>query len=219
MPCTKLLDFGKVWLIHMKIKICGLSRKKDIEAVNVAMPDYVGFVFAKSHRQINEEIAMEMKVLLDPRIQVVGVFVNEDISSILRYHKLHIIDTIQLHGDESNDYIKSLREHTDANIIKAIRVKDHKDVIRAREYDSDFLLFDTYQEKEYGGSGVSFDWSYIRDIEKPFFLAGGIHIGNIVQGMNQCNPYGIDVSSGVETDRAKDPKKIMDIVRKIRRGQ
>lgn len=200
----------------IRIKICGLSRLKDIESVNAIVPDYIGFVFAKSRRQVNPDIAKILKGNLDPRIKSVGVFVNESIDHIVNLCSSKIIDIIQLHGDEDPAYIKLLQGYVPNKIIKAIRVKDSEDITKANEFTCDYLLFDTFQDNQFGGSGKSFDWSLLSSINKPYFLAGGIHSGNILIAQKQCNPYCIDVSSGVETDGYKDADKIKDIVAKIR---
>ena len=195
-----------------KIKICGLMREQDIDAVNTALPDYIGFVFARSKRQIDEKKAKALKACLNPFIKAVGVFVNEEIKNVIKLCNSHVIDMIQLHGDENEDYIKRLKNCVSNKIIKAIRVKDLEDIKKAMEFSCDYLLFDAYHEGKYGGTGKTFDWSMIPDINKPYFLAGGINSDNIVQAIEQHSPYCIDVSSGVETNGYKDPEKIMDIV-------
>lgn len=199
-----------------KIKICGLTREQDIRAVNAALPDYIGFVFAISKRQIDEKKAKLLKQGLNPVIKTVGVFVNEEIEKVINICNSQIIDMVQLHGDEKDDYIKELKKYVSNKIIKAVRVKGPEDVKKAMEFSSDFLLFDSYQGKEYGGTGKTFDWSVITGINKPFFLAGGINCCNVTHAIESCNPYSIDVSSGVETNGYKDPKKIMDIIAAVR---
>jgi phosphoribosylanthranilate isomerase len=201
-----------------KIKICGLTRIEDIEAVNEALPDFVGFVFAKSKRQVSDIVAENLKSHLNPFIKAVGVFVNDDIEHIVHLCNLKIIDMVQLHGDESEEYIKNLRKYIPNEIIKAVRVKKFNDIKMADEFSSDYLLFDAYHEKQYGGSGITFDWSLISTItvNKPYFLAGGINSKNILVAQNLCSPYCMDVSSGVETNGFKDKEKIIKIVTKIR---
>lgn len=199
-----------------KIKICGLSRTEDIIAVNQARPDYIGFVFAKSRRQVTQEKAEQLKKLLHPSIKAVGVFVNEEIDGIEKICMNNTIDIIQLHGDEDENYIKELRKSCSLPVIKAVRVRNPEDIKRAESFACDYLLLDTYTDHEYGGSGISFDWSMVKKISKPYFLAGGIHSGNILDAIRICNPYCIDVSSGVETDGFKDTNKIIKIVTKIR---
>jgi|LSQX01.3.fsa_nt_gb phosphoribosylanthranilate isomerase len=195
-----------------KIKICGIMRKQDIDAVNAALPDYIGFVFAKSRRQIDESRAKELKARLNPSIKAVGVFVNQDIDYIVKLCSSNVIDIIQLHGDEDEGYIQNLRSHVPNEIIKAFRVKHRDDVKKSMGYSCDYLLFDTYHEGNYGGTGRAFDWSLISGVSKPCFLAGGINVSNIAQAIRQCNPYCIDISSGAEQNGYKDPDKIMKLI-------
>jgi phosphoribosylanthranilate isomerase len=199
-----------------KIKICGLTKQKDIESVNLYLPDYIGFVFAEqSKRQVKDKTARELKAKLNPAVKAVGVFVNDDLERIIRLCREHTIDLIQLHGEEEQDYITYLKRHVRNPVIKAVRVRDSRDILQAAALSCEYLLFDTYQENKYGGSGKIFDWSLVFDMKKPYFLAGGIHSDNVIQAV-RCNPYCIDVSSGVETDGGKDPTKIKDIIEKIR---
>jgi len=199
-----------------KIKICGLMREQDIDAVNTNLPDYIGFVFARSKRQIDVKKAKALKDCLNPSIKTVGVFVNEEINNIIKLCNTKVIDLIQLHGDENEDYIRKLKDYVPNKIIKAVRVRDQEDIKKAMKFSCDYLLLDTYQRGEYGGTGKTFDWSVIPEISKPYFLAGGINSGNIEQAVKQCNPYCIDVSSGVETNGYKDPEKIKEIVAKVK---
>lgn len=219
----------------VRVKICGLRRMEDIIIVNKLLPEYIGFVFAESKRQISEEKARELKKMLHPDIQSVGVFVNEDMNKILRLCKEKVIDLIQLHGDEDMDYINKLKEKLPNPIIKAVRIKTaddrgeqdgwskaddnvHTDKISAdlREKVIDYLLFDTYKKDTYGGSGASFDWNVIAEIRKPYFLAGGLHLGNVMQAITLIRPFAVDVSSGVETDGFKDQEKMIDFITKVR---
>lgn len=199
-----------------RIKICGIMREQDIDAINISLPDYIGFVFAVSRRQIDSKRAKALKDLLNPSIETVGVFVNEEINNVIKLCDSHVIDMIQLHGDENEDYIRNLKKCVPNKIIKAIRVKDSEDIKNAVEFSCDYLLFDTFNEGRYGGIGMSFDWSVVSGINRPYFLAGGINSGNILQAITQCSPFCIDVSSGTETAGYKDPEKIMDIVARVK---
>ena len=199
-----------------KIKICGLSREEDIIAVNETMPDYIGFVFAESKRRISREKALELKKLLNPNIKAVGVFVNAPITEVANCCADNTIDLIQLHGDESDEYMAQLKSITDKPIIRAVRVRSTEDIMKADHLPCDYLLFDAYIKDQYGGSGVTFDWSLIPKIEKPFFLAGGLDRTNINEAVRQCDPYCLDISSGVETNCRKDNKKIKEIVTIVR---
>lgn len=206
-----------------KIKICGLKRKKDIEIVNKYRPDYIGFVFAESKRKVIKEQAMELRKILNSDILAVGVFVNEDIDKIVDLVEDKVIDLIQLHGDEDKEYIIKLREalstkQIDAKIIKVIRVESGDNVkeILMRNDLLDYILFDTYSSKEYGGTGQAFDWNILKDIKQPFFLAGGLNSENVNDAIKTCNPYVVDVSSAVETDGYKDEEKIKEFITKIK---
>jgi phosphoribosylanthranilate isomerase len=199
-----------------KIKICGLTRREDIETVNRWLPDYAGFVFAQSRRQVTPEQAALLKADLDPRIKAVGVFVNAPVSSIVKLCNTGVIDVVQLHGDESEAYIKELKEQIDSPVIKAVRVQSAEQVQQAEQLSCDLLLLDTYQKGEYGGSGQTFDHALIPDLQKRFFLAGGLENNNIARAIKRCKPYGVDISSGVETDGLKDEGKIKRIIQTVR---
>ncbi len=198
----------------MKIKICGLKRNEDIEYVNEALPDYIGFVFSKSKRQVTLQQAYDLKRDLNSRIKSVGVFVNEPQDMIAELVKNGIIDLAQLHGNEDNVYISKLREKTDGKvkIIKAISISNEFSIDQINEIDADFFLLDNGS----GGTGKAFDYSLIKNkVNDRIFLAGGINAGNIKNAVS-LNPYCIDVSSGAESDGIKDREKIIKLVRSIR---
>ncbi|MHB1346566.1 MAG: phosphoribosylanthranilate isomerase [Candidatus Humimicrobiaceae bacterium] len=197
-----------------KIKICGIKNFKDIECINEAQPDYIGFVFAKGKRYVDPELANLLKSRLNRNIHVIGVFVNEDIGAIAKLCDRNIIDIVQIHGDEDEAYIKALKKEVFKPIIKTIRVKEQ---VTSPIYDSaDYVLFDTFSKSHYGGTGKSFDWNMIRGYKKPFFLAGGLKFGNVADAVNSLHPYCIDISSGVETDNIKDGEKIIKVVNLVR---
>ena len=202
-------------VLASKIKICGLSRPEDIAAVNQAKPDYAGFVFAKSRRQVAECNAKRLRRLMDPAIPAVGVFVNEALDRVVALAAAGVVQWIQLHGDEGGDYIARLREQTACPIIKAVRVQSETQILAVQALPCDYLLLDTYGPAQYGGMGTAFDWTMIPPLEKPFFLAGGLNMGNIDRALVQ-GAYCLDVSSGVETEGYKDPEKIGQIVNKVR---
>lgn len=198
-----------------KIKICGLTRLQDIDIVNDCLPDYIGFVFAPSRRQVTPGGAAALKQRLDDRIKAVGVFVNERIDEIARLCRHGIIDLIQLHGDEDERYVAGLKERVDAPVIKAVRVRNPEQVSAAARLPCEYLLLDTYQKDAYGGTGAAFDYRLIPPLQKPYFLAGGLHAGNIPAAAAQ-KPYCLDVSSGVETDGVKDAAKVRELVWLVR---
>lgn len=191
----------------MKVKICGLKNSVDVDYVNEAMPDYIGFVFAESKRCISPETAAEFKNRLNPKIAAVGVFVNAEIPSISKLHGDGVINFAQLHGSESEAYIDELKKVCDIPVIKAINAEVSPPA------NADYLLFDNGK----GGSGESFDWGLVPECGKNYFLAGGINLDNIEKAM-KLKPYGIDLSSGAETSGKKDRGKIIRLVQ-IARGE
>jgi phosphoribosylanthranilate isomerase len=203
-----------------KIKICGLSRVEDIQAANALKPDYIGFVFAKSPRQVTLQQAIALKELLHPSIKAVGVFVKETVDNIADIAEKGCIDLIQLHGDESREFCRKLRKSTDKPIIKAIRVKDAASLKELQTYDCDYFLLDAFSAKAFGGVGKSFDYNFLKDAEipKPFFMAGGLGTDNVQAVIAKINPYGVDISGGVETNKKKDPGKMAKIIQMVRKG-
>ena len=201
-----------------KIKICGLTRTEDIEMVNEFLPDYIGFVFAKSRRQVSAEQAKELKNKLRPAIKAVGVFVNEKPENIAEIANQGIIDLIQIHGDEDAAYCAQLRKLTQAPIIKVVRVEREDDLAGIEEFDCDYYLFDTLSSKEYGGTGKAFDHSLLhnKEIKKPFFVAGGLNQDNVAAVIEVIKPFGVDTSGGVETDGIKDVNKIKEFTKQGR---
>ena len=199
-----------------KIKICGLRRQKDIEIVNRYKPDYIGFVFAESKRQVNDMEALELKSELSPEIKAVGVFVNDDINHIAELVKNSVIDIVQLHGDEDEEYIKNLKSKISVPLIKAVRVRAYADIKEKAEYPVEYLLLDSYSKDAYGGTGENFDISLIENMKRPYFLAGGVNEENISDIIKKANPFCIDLSSGVEKDGFKDETKIKNVIDIVR---
>lgn len=198
-----------------KIKICGLSRICDIEAVNELEPEYIGFVFAhRSRRYISPEKALELKKQLNPGIDAVGVFVNACVETVAELLNNGTIDIAQLHGSESEGYIKKLRRLTHKPIIKAFRIDSERDITDAKNSTADYVLLDSGN----GGTGTTFDWTLIKDIGKPYFLAGGLNISNVTNAIKALKPYAVDVSSGVETEGFKDTTKMEEFISAVRKG-
>ncbi|MDD3057362.1 MAG: phosphoribosylanthranilate isomerase [Sphaerochaeta sp.] len=183
-----------------RIKLCGLSKREHVLWANEVLPDFIGFVFATSKRRVTMEQALSLRALVDPRIQVVGVFVDEPQERILSLVAQQGIDLIQLHGEESADYIRTLRMRTRLPIIKALRNPSPHDFESPEALSSDYLLLDARQP----GSGQSFDWSVTKACTKPFFLAGGLTPENLAQAITTCKPFAVDLSSGVERLGQKD---------------
>ena len=196
-----------------KIKLCGLSQENDILTVNELMPDLAGFVFfKKSKRYTDPDRAELLRELLDPKIRSVGVFVDEDPEVISDLFKRHIFDIVQLHGSEDDEYIKRLSETVRCPILKAFGISDERDVEKARKSAADMVLLD-YRT---AGSGNTFDWDLIKDFERPYFLAGGLDSLKAASAVKELHPYGVDVSSGIETNGKKDRLKMTGFVYAVR---
>ena len=200
-----------------RIKICGLTRPEDIQAVNQAKPDFAGFIveFPKSRRNVTVEQLKALREELDDSILSVGVFVNAPVELPAQLLNEGTIALAQLHGQEDENYIRQLKTMTDQLLIKAFSIKTAEDIEKALQSPADYILLD----QGGGGTGKTFDWSLIPEIQRPFFLAGGIGASNLGQAIREIHPYAVDLSSSVETEKRKDPMKIrqvVDIVREIR---
>ena len=195
-----------------RIKLCGLTRPCDIEAANRLKPDYIGFVFVKkSRRCVSPEQAEALKKQLSPEIRAVGVFVNEDPETVAGLLNRGIIDLAQLHGSEDEAYLTRLRELTDRPLLQAVRVAGEEDLHRAESSSADGILLDAG-----AGDGAVFDWKLLKGWSRPYFLAGGLEPGNVREAIRMLQPWGVDVSSGIETDGKKDPEKMAAFVTAVR---
>lgn len=201
----------------------------DIEYANRVKPDFVGFIFANTRRKISAAQAKQFREALDAEIPAVGVFVNEDISVITSLVQDGCIDMIQLHGEEDADYIRRMREICDVPVIKAVKVQIVEQIRQAAALPVDYLLLDTYRKGVLGGTGEAFDWELLREAKaaagdtaegelfgKPYFLAGGLHAGNLREAAT-LGSYGLDVSSGIETDGSKDFTKMVEVMELVRK--
>lgn len=196
-----------------KIKICGLFREQDIEYVNEALPDYAGFIlhFPKSHRNIDLGKAKALRDRLVPEIRAVCVFVDQPLETVIRSAEYIQPDILQLHGSESNWYIKELKEKTGLTVWKAFRVRNSASMTEALESSADLVLLDNGY-----GTGEVFDWSRAESFRRPFILAGGLTPENIPDAVLRLRPTAVDISSGVETNRQKDRDKVLAAVRAAR---
>ena len=193
-----------------KIKLCGLRRAEDIEAANLLKPDYIGFVFyKKSKRYISFEQARILKSML--KVKAVGVFVDENPKVVADLLEKGIIDLAQLHGSEDEAYIKTLRKLTDKPLIKAFQIKTAENLKKAEASSADMILLDAGT-----GDGVSFDWNMLKSFNRPYFLAGGMSPENVRPAIEKLHPYGVDVSSGIETDGVKDIEKMREFMTNAR---
>ena len=207
-----------------KVKMCGISKVETIPAIVDAKPDYMGLVFAPSKRQVTVDQA---KILVEElhrgyakkygsdtehdkndTIKTVGVFVNETVDNLVTIANEANLDAVQLHGDEDEAFIQSLKERTNVEVWKAVQIRSAADVEKWIDSSADMLLFDAYHKDERGGTGEVFDWSSLDALERPFMLAGGIDSTNVARAIRTVRPYGIDISSGIETNGVKDDEKI-----------
>lgn len=215
----------------VKIKICGIKRIEDIRYVNEAKPDFAGFIVdhPKSHRSISPQQLKVLTEALDDDIISVGVFVDADLEIVAGIYNEGIIDMIQLHGSEDDGYIRQLKglirsdrqiqgiagQAYTGSVIKAFAVRSAQDLEKTQECPADHILLD--QGK---GSGTTFDWSLVAEnrdrITRPFFLAGGLDAGNIPDAVRLMQPWALDLSSSVETDKIKDREKIVQVMRTVR---
>ena len=200
-----------------KVKMCGISKVDTIPAVVEAKPDYMGLVFAPSKRQVTmEQAKMLVEALYNQckeqnntvSIKTVGVFVNETLDNLVAIAREANLDAVQLHGDEDEAFIQSLKERTNVEVWKAVQIRSAADAEVWIDSSADMLLFDAYHKGERGGTGDVFDWSCLDTFERPFMLAGGIDSTNVARAIRTVRPYGIDISSGIETNGVKDDEKI-----------
>ncbi|MBU5427983.1 phosphoribosylanthranilate isomerase [Tissierella pigra] len=198
----------------VEIKICGLRRYEDVDYVNKLKPEYIGFVFAKSKRQIDFYMARRLANSLNKDIKKVGIFLNHSIREVKEIEKLCNLDVLQFHGDESPSYCNCFENE----VWKSFLIKDEKSLGLLEKYNVDKYLLDTWIEGEVGGTGKKFNWELAKEITKTksIVLAGGLCSENIKNAIQIVRPTVVDVSSGVETDGYKDYGKIKDFIKKVR---
>ena len=190
-----------------KVKICGLST---VEAVTTAVEvgaDYIGFVFAKSKRQVSLERAHHLAQSVPNTTKVVGVFVSPSLEELIEAIKVVPLDMVQIHGDYDEQIVSQLS----VPVICAIQITKE---IKRIDSQADYLLFDA----PIAGSGQTFDWQLLADqtISTPYFIAGGLTVDNVVTVKERFHPYAVDVSSGVETDGQKDLNKIKAFIERVK---
>ena len=191
-----------------KVKICGLSTREAVEVAVNSGADYIGFVFAKSKRQVGIKQASHLAQFIPKAVQKVGVFVSPTLMELQEAIVKVPLDLVQIHGEFSDEDFEKL----DVPSIRAIPVEKTLEEIETK---ADFLLFDA----PLAGSGKTFDWELLKNqvIEKPYFLAGGLTVDNVKQAITFFRPYAVDVSSGVETDGKKDLLKIMRFIESVKK--
>ncbi len=200
--------------ILVRVKVCGLTTIQEIFYANDTSPDYVGFVFAKSKRQITVEQARELCFYLKPGIKKVGVFVDALASEVEYTAKQCDLDILQFHGTEDPLYCKSFSRQ----VWKAFRIENEASLKPISLYQVDGLLLDSYQTGQMGGSGTCFDWQIASGLTvgRPLILAGGLSVINVEQAVSALSPVVVDVSSGVEVDGHKDITKMQEFIQKVR---
>lgn len=198
----------------VKVKICGLTRPEDIEAVNEFMPDYIGLVFTPSRLMVTPEKGAELVSGLDNRIKKVGVFVDRDVNEVISIARICSLDILQFHGSESGKYCSQFKQQ----IWKAVGIENSESLNRLKEYSVGGILLDSVVNGKCGGTGQTFDWEIAGDISKTYkvILAGGLNAGNVINAINMVKPFCVDVSSGVETDGLKDAHKIKEFIKLVR---
>lgn len=194
-----------------KIKICGIRRPRDIEYLNELQVEYAGFVFAKSKRRVDMEEAFNLIQKLSADIKKVGVFVDEDPLKVIEIAEKLKLQVLQFHGHETQAYINKFKGF---EIWKAIKIISSKSISEVRNYKCERFLLDN----SISGSGEIFKWELVQQKVKgsQVMLAGGLTSENVAQGIIQLTPYGVDVSSGIETQGFKDYEKMKKFVRKVR---
>lgn len=194
----------------VKVKICGITNYEDAYAASSYGADAIGFVFAKSPRQVTPEAAKSIIMELPPYIVTVGVFVNEEAKRVRNIARDCNLSCIQFHGDEDPEYCRDFKGKY--KIIKAIRIRGDRSLGLLNKYDIEAFLLDSFVQGKRGGTGIKFDWDLAvkaKECGKPIILAGGIGIENVEEAIQKVAPYAIDVSSAVEYVPGKKDHNLM----------
>ena len=230
-PSAPTVDEATQSSYEVKVKFCGISQEDTVPVLLETQPDYVGFIFAPSKRQVTVEQAKSITRSLQDSVHTtsgnkccsrVGVFVNETIPTIVEITKAVPLSVVQLHGDETVTYIETLRSQLreeqleSIEIWKAIQVQGKEDILPWKQAPIDGLVVDAYSKEERGGTGKTIDWSLLDDVQVPYYLAGGIGLHNVARAIRRLQPYGLDMSSSLETNGQKDVKKIKSMAQIIK---
>jgi len=203
------------------VKICGIKSMETLPVLLQEQPEYVGFVFAPSKRQVIPETAAAIGRELPPVIRKVGVFMNEEEEAMKEKAHRGNLDILQLHGQESPELCHRLRQQG-YTVWKAFPMSTKNDLNRLQAYEVDGYLVDTAGVAGAGGTGTTFPWLWLTETPAfmntytPLILAGGLHSGNIHLALQQVSPTVVDVSSGVETKGTKDLLLIREFIQKVR---
>jgi len=209
---------------EVKVKICGLTRPGDVALATELGAWAVGVIFApESPRRVTAGQAAEVLAAAPSGVERVGVFVNAGADEIATVAEACGLTVIQLHGDESPEQCREVRERTGARVIKALAVSGPGSLERVVQFDTDYILLDTYHPERRGGTGEVFDWSLPAALDQGFrrgklILAGGLNPLNIVDAVRAAAPFAVDVSSGIESAPGiKDPGQLRLLFEKIRK--
>ncbi len=205
----------------VRVKICGITCQEDASFAVTLGVDALGFIFAKSPRQVDLKTARDIIVSLPPFVMSVGVFVNETREKIREITEYCGLDMLQLHGDETPDMCEQFMPRA----IKAFQLKDADSLKKIKPYCGNVraLLFDTWSKDKRGGIGRTFDWGLAvkgKDFGVPVILSGGLNPGNIEEAISVVKPFAVDVNSGVEESPGKKDhglmKELMGNIRKTK---
>lgn len=204
---------------HVKLKVCGMRLAANIAAVAALQPDYLGFIFYDQSPRLISDVSAELIKYVPATIKTVGVFVDEDLDVVKKKINLYQLKAVQLHGNESVEYCKTLRLAFDhLEIIKAFGIDEDFDfsVLNAYQDAVDYFLFDT-KTKAHGGSGKTFDWHVLSKykLDKAYFLSGGIDMehANAISAIDDSRLYAIDINSRFEIEPGlKDAAKIKEFI-------
>ncbi|MBC1500824.1 phosphoribosylanthranilate isomerase [Listeria weihenstephanensis] len=198
-----------------QVKICGLKYRQDIEIAVANGANMIGFVFAASKRQVTPDQARILAQDMPASVKKVGVFVNESPAEINRIAAMVPLDIAQCHGQETPAELAKIEIPT----IKAFSVKNGQIIGDITAYPDSLILLDAPAAQFEGGSGEVFDWEALAKSDLPserLIIAGGLNAGNVPEAIKQFQPLAVDVSSGVETNNTKDPKKIIQFIQKVK---
>ncbi|MEW6065044.1 MAG: phosphoribosylanthranilate isomerase [Bacillota bacterium] len=198
----------------VRIKICGIRDPRTGEAAALAGADAIGMVFAPGRRQVTPEQARQICQATPPLVTRVGVFVDTPASEVRQIAHFCGLDLVQLHGRESPDHCRELG----LRCMKAIAARDRQTLEQAKDYPVAALLVDTYVKGVSGGTGITFNWHLLENLslKVPLILAGGLNPANVGRAVALVRPYGVDVSSGVETSGQKDLQLIHAFIKRAR---
>lgn len=201
-----------------RVKICGITNLIDAQHANECGADSIGFNFyAGSKRYISPVLAAAIVEPVGMRVEKIGVFVNASVKEIVEIEDAVQLDTVQLHGDETPEFIEELRGESDATIIKAVRIVPDFDPNGVLEHRADAILLDAFSKDERGGTGETFDWEIARHVVElvgQVYLAGGLTPENVAEAIRVVGPYAVDVASGVETSPGvKDRDKVAAFIK------